>query len=389
MEAPGPVAGGTPGTSRSRSDGDILALLIESVTDYAIFVLDVDGCVLTWNPGARRLKGYPPEEIIGRHLSTFYTEEDRAAGLPQWGLRRALEDGRWEHEGWRVRRDGTRFWANVVITALRDADGRHRGFAKVTRDLTERKGNEDAVREALEREREASARLREMDQMKSDFVTVVAHDLGGPVGVIQNMLHLLETSWSELSDGDKLDYVSRMSSRANALSGLVNDLFDLARIEAGQLQVEVAPVDLAPVLSKVAADASLAQPGRRIVVDAPGPVVAMADERRTWQVLENLLSNALKFSPPDELVELRLEQLGGEVVVSVIDLGLGIPPDQEHVLFTRFGRLDQSASTPGTGMGLFIAKSLVDAQGGRLWVESAPGAGSTFRFTLPAGPTTP
>lgn len=271
-----------------------------------------------------------------------------------------------------------------MITALRSADGQHRGFAKVTRDLTDRKRNEDAIRGVLERERETAARLREVDQMKTDFVAVVAHDLRGPVGIIQSMLHLLLTDWPGMPDADKRDLIDRMAIRTESLSGLVDDLFDLAKIDAGQLNVDAVSIDVAAIVSQVAADTGIGSSERKLVVHGDRASVAIGDERRTWQVLMNLVGNALKFSPAETPVELTVELVDDEVVVSVVDHGPGIPTDQEHLLFTRFGRLTQAASTPGSGMGLFISKSLVEAQGGRLWVESGPDGGSTFRFTLPA-----
>lgn len=367
-----------------RQSEERFRLLVAAVSDYAIFLLDPDGTIASWNLGAERLKGYRAEEIIGRHISTFYGAADREAGTPQRGLATALTEGRWESEGWRVRKDGTRFWADVVITALRSADGQHRGFAKVTRDLTDRKRNEDALRGVLERERETATRLREVDQMKTDLVAVVAHDLRGPVGIIQSMLHLLVTDWSGMPDEEKRDLINRMIARTESLGSLVDDLFDLAKIDAGQLTVEAVPIDITSIVAQVAADSSVGAPDRKLLCIGDGTSLALGDERRTWQVLMNLVGNALKYSPPEAAVELSVETVEGEVVVSVLDHGPGIPIDQEHLLFTRFGRLTQSSSTPGSGMGLFISKSLVEAQGGRLWVESGPDEGATFRFTLPA-----
>jgi PAS domain S-box-containing protein len=367
-----------------RESEERFRLLVAAVSDYAIFLLNPDGTIASWNLGAERLKGYRAEEIIGRHISTFYGAADREAGLPDHGLATALAEGRWESEGWRVRKDGTRFWADVVITALRSADGQHRGFAKVTRDLTDRKRNEDALRGVLERERETAARLREIDQMKTDLVAVVAHDLRGPVGIIQSMLHLLVTDWAGTPDAEKRDLLDRMVVRTESLGSLVDDLFDMAKIDAGQLTVDAVPIDVAAVVAQVAADATVGMPDRKLVVHGDRSAVAVGDERRTGQVLMNLIGNALKFSPVEAPIELQVETVDDEVVVSVVDHGPGIPTDQEHLLFTRFGRLSQSSGTPGSGMGLFISKSLVEAQGGRLWVESGPDEGSTFRFTLPA-----
>jgi PAS domain S-box-containing protein len=372
------------GEDALRDSEERFRLLVSGVRDYAIFLLEPDGTVASWNVGAERLKGYRADEIIGRHFSGFYTEEDLRDDVPGGALRRAREDGQWQSEGWRVRKDGSRFWASVVITSLTGADGRHRGFAKVTRDLTERKRNEDALRGVLEREREAAARLRELDRMRGELVTIIAHDLRAPVGVIQSLVQLLLTEWDVWTDPEKIDALQRVAGRTETLSGLVDDVFDLARIEAGQLVTDAVPVDLERIVHQVVADVRTTDPDRDITLDVdPAATRAVGDERRTWQILSNLVSNAVKFSSPDTPVEVAVWREDGQVVVAVTDHGLGIPEDQQSSVFERFRRLPGAKGTPGSGIGLFIARSLVEAQGGRISVESAPGLGSTFRFTVP------
>jgi PAS domain S-box-containing protein len=372
------------GEDALRDSEERFRLLVSGVRDYAIFLLEPDGTVASWNVGAERLKGYRADEIIGRHFSGFYTEEDLRDDVPGGALRRAREDGQWQSEGWRVRKDGSRFWASVVITTLTGADGRHRGFAKVTRDLTERKRNEDALRGVLEREREAAARLRELDRMRGELVTIIAHDLRAPVGVIQSLVQLLLTEWDVWTDPEKIDALQRVAGRTETLSGLVDDVFDLARIEAGQLVTDAVPVDLERIVHQVVADVRTTDPDRDITLDVdPAATRAVGDERRTWQILSNLVSNGVKFSSPDTPVEVAVWREDGQVVVAVTDHGLGIPEDQQPSVFERFRRLPGAKGTPGSGIGLFIARSLVEAQGGRISVESAPGLGSTFRFTVP------
>ncbi len=306
--------------------------------------------------------------------------------MPTRGLQRARDEGRWESEGWRVRKDGTRFWASVVITSLTGSDGRHRGFAKVTRDLTDRKRSEDALRGVLEREREAAARLRDVDRMRGELVAMVAHDLRGPLGVIQSLLHLLRTEWGSWSDEEKLDALERVAGRTETLASLVDDVFDLVRIDAGQLVTDSVPIDLERVVHQVVADVRTTDPDRVVTVDVdPTATRALGDERRTWQVLSNLVSNAVKFSAPETALELAVWREEGDVVVAVTDHGRGIAEEDQSAAFERFTRLPDAKGTQGSGIGLFIARSLVEAQGGTISVESAPGLGSTFRFTLPAG----
>jgi PAS domain S-box-containing protein len=374
------------GEDELRESEEKFRLLVTSVADYAIFLLNVDGTVASWNVGAERLKGYRADEIIGRHFSRFYSDEDRRAGVPANGLRSALENGRWESEGWRVRKDGSSFWADVVITALRDRNGVHRGFTKVTRDLTERKRNEDALRGLLAREREATARLRELDHLRNELVAIIAHDVRAPVGVLQGLLHLLRSEWETLTRDGQLDLIDRTVARAEMLESLVEDVFDMARIEAAEFRVDCIPIDLVEVIEQVMGDADASFPGRKIVLrgSLPGPV--LADDHRLWQVLTNLVSNAMKFSPDDSVVDIEVAQRDGEAVVGVTDRGSGIPEDQRPLLFQRFTRLPQTTPAPGSGIGLYIAKSLIEAMNGCIWLDSIPGMGSTFRIALPLAP---
>ena len=255
------------GEDALRESEERFALLVGSVADYAIFLLQPDGTIATWNLGAERLKGYRPDEIIGRHFSTFYSEEDRRAGVPAAGLTTALETGRWRSEGWRVRKDGTRFWAEVVITSLRGPDGSHRGFAKVTRDLTDRKRAEDALRGVLDRERETANRLRELDRLKTDFIAVVAHDVRAPVGVAQSLLEIAADEWDTTTDEEIRDLVERARHRLASLGGFVDDLFDAVRLDTGELQVSAEAVDVRALVDQVVADALVTEPDRRIDVE--------------------------------------------------------------------------------------------------------------------------
>ena len=243
-------------TERKRADDDLreseerFRLLVSGVSDYAIFLLDPDGRVSSWNLGVERLKGYRADEILGRHFSQFYTQDDQRSGLPQSGFREAEANGRWENEGWRVRKDGSRFWADVVITALHGADGQLRGFAKVTRDLTERKQGEDALRGILERERAAADQLRAVDAMRRELVTTVAHDLRGPVAVTEHLLDLLLDQWDELDDAQRRKKVERARGRVEALGALTDDVFDISLIDAGRLEVTEEHIDVGALIQR-------------------------------------------------------------------------------------------------------------------------------------------
>ena len=359
-------------------------LLVSGVRDYAIFLLEPDGTVASWNLGAERLKGYRADEIIGRHFSVFYAEEDRRRGLPQAGLKEALDNGRWETEGWRVRKDGTRFWANILLTPLRDDHGELKGFTKITRDLTERKRNDDALRGVLERERDAAAKLRELDRMRSELIAVVAHDLRAPAGVLQNLLHLLVTGWTKMSDGEKLESLERIQLRMATLASLTDDVFDVAMIDTGQIDMTPRPFSVVDVIDQIVSDVKTSDPLRSVDKVIDDGVVAFADPRRTWQVLNNLVMNAMKFSPPESTITISARPIGQHVEVSVSDTGPGIPADEQDRIFDRFARLPRDGGVIGSGMGLFIARSLAEAQGGSISVTSDATSGSTFTVRLPA-----
>jgi PAS domain S-box-containing protein len=338
---------------------------------------------MSWNAGAERIKGYRAEEIIGRHFSAFYPEEEVRSEKPQRELELALVEGRVEDEGWRVRRDGSLFWAKVTITAIRNPDGELAGFGKVTRDLTEQKESEDSLRSVLAQERQLANRLRELDRLKSDLVAMVAHDLRAPMAVISGFAETMLTNWDALAEVDKIGALGRILANMRSLSDLVDSVLETARIEAGELMIDATTIDVAALVQKVVVDATPSEQPDRVQVElVPRLPAARADEQRTWQVLMNLVGNALKFSRGTVFVELA--PLDTEIQIAVRDEGPGIDPANHSHLFERFGRVQQPGFNPqGAGLGLFIAKSIVEAQGGRIWVESELGQGARFVFTVP------
>jgi PAS domain S-box-containing protein len=383
---PGPAPDGPEQALRLVPSAEQFALLVSSVVDYAIFLLDADGRVASWNPGAQRLKGYRADEILGRHFSCFYDEEAQRAGRPEQLLRTARAEGRVEDEAWRVRKDGSRFWADVVITALRGPDGSVQGYAKVTRDVTARKEYEDSLRENEAKARETAEQLRRLDQMKNEFVAMVAHDLSSPLTVVAGFAELLLEQWDVFGDADKRDMLARIQRTAVDLATLVSDILAVGRIEAGELEIDEAPFDLAALVRRAAVDAAPPTAPDRIRVSVPPDVpMALGDERRTWQVLMNLVSNGLKFSAGDSPVDLSLAVTEGELVVRVWDHGTGIAPEDRSRVFDRFVRLSrpEGSNQRGSGLGLYISKALVEAQGGRIWIDNGADSGAVFCFSLP------
>jgi PAS domain S-box-containing protein len=372
-----------PGDAALDADG-LYRLLVESVRDYAIFALDGAGHVLSWNAGAQRIKGYAAEEIIGRHFSVFYPAEAVAARFPQHELEVAAASGRFEDEGWRVRKDGSLFWANVVITALRDKAGRLAGFAKVTRDLTER-------RQAQERAIADARRVSEVEatsRTKSEFLTTLSHELRTPLNAIGGYVELLALEVPGAINEAQRQYLERIRASQQHLLVLVNDLLNLSRAEAGRIEYSLGPVPLLPLLTELEAMMLPQAQARGVDLRFAGcslDAVARADAGRTHQIVLNLLSNAVKFTPADGWVSLGCSLTGDRVEVTVRDSGPGIAADQQEAIFEPFVQLGRSLTTAqeGIGLGLAISRELARAMAGDLRVSSRPGEGAAFTLVLP------
>jgi PAS domain S-box-containing protein len=346
--------------------------LVTSVTDYAFILLDPDGYVRGWNPGAEKIKGYTEAEIIGKHFSLFYPEEAIEKGWPQHELEKARSEGRFEDEGWRLRKDGSPFWANVVITSFRDEFGVLKGFWKITRDLTERKHAEEDLRQSN----------RELEQ----FASVAAHDLQEPLRKIQAFGDRLQARTSKAIDEQAKDYLDRMLDAAVRMRSLINDLLTFSRVHTkGQSFV---PVDLTTIAQEVISDLEvrISQAGGRVVV-GPLPTVT-ADPLQMRQLLQNLIGNALKFRKPGEppVVTLAGRRSGGCFEIAVSDNGIGFEEIYLDRIFEIFQRLHGRQEYEGTGMGLAICRKIVERHGGSITGRSAPGAGATFTVKLPIRP---
>jgi len=378
-------------TDQRRSDEQLrtseerLRILIGSVKDYGIFMLDPDGRVASWNEGARRIKGYEADEIIGRHFSVFYPEAARSSGFPDYELEVARDVGRFEDEGWRVRKDGTQFWANVVITALHADDGSLMGFAKVTRDLTER-------RLAQQREIEDTRRIAESEaanRAKTGFLAAMSHELRTPLNAIAGYAQLMQEGIAGPTTGLQQEYLSRIRGSQVHLLGIVNDLLNYGRIEAGELAYDLTSISLqevgARVLAMVAPQADRKQLRLEQGPDAP-VVSALADQLKTEQIVLNLLSNAVKFTPEGGVVTLACALRDGSATIEVRDTGPGIPDEMQEMIFDPFVQLGRSLTNTqeGAGLGLAISRDLARAMKGDVTVRSTPGSGSTFTLRLPA-----
>jgi PAS domain S-box-containing protein len=356
-----------------RQSDEVFRLMVEGVRDYAIFMLDPDGHIVSWNLGAQINKGYTAEEIIGKHFSVFYPQEKIDQHWPETELDLARRDGRFEDEGWRVRKDGTRFWASVVITALHDQTGRHRGFAKVTRDLTA--------------QRRIGA-LEDESRQLTQFLAILGHELRNPLASISNAAAIMQME--EMTSPRLLIVRDVLSRQVAHFKRLVDDLLDVGRIASGKVHLERAPVDLRQVVAEALEAMAPALRERRHQLEtriADAPLWVLGDKVRLVQVLTNLLHNACKFTAEGGRVRVSLERQGNHAELNVGDNGRGIASHQLNEVFKLFAQAEQgdTPSHGGLGIGLNLVYQMVQHHGGQVSVFSTgvPGEGSEFIVRLP------
>ena len=372
----------------SAAGEEAFRLLVEAVVDYAIFLLDPDGNVLSWNLGAERIKGYRADEIIGRHFSAFYTPEARRRGLPAAILRSAMLHGRHEDEGWRLRKDGSRFWADVVVTALLDSTGRLTGFAKVTRDMTERRAGAEREKQ-LEIEQERMTAAEGALRARERFLSVAAHELRTPVASLQLATELLVRSHRRgfLDDERLSKSLVRIDGAIKRVTSLMTELLDVSRLEAGTISFDAAPVDLGALLREVAARVKDDGEGDRLELDTDATVVITGSSERLDQVLSNLIDNALKYSTPPAPVTVRLRGAADGATIEVVDSGIGLSEDLADRLFEPFERGANALDVPGMGLGLYLCRQIVERHGGHISATRAgSGGGTTMTAWLPTTP---
>jgi PAS domain S-box-containing protein len=389
----------TPGAPVSRSpepqpqrdaaaalrDSEAFRMLVDEVADYAIYMLDPAGKVVSWNKGAERLKGYTSEEILGKDVSVFFVPADVASGKPAAELARATADGRTEQEAWRVRKDGSRFWADVIVTALRDDDGNLQGFAKVTRDFSVRKASEDAAREASTKLRAYATRLERSNRELETFASVASHDLQEPLRKIRAFGDRLASKYGAQLEPTGRDYLERMCGAAARMQDLIENLLTFSRVTTKAQPF--ASVDLGSVAREVLSDleSRIAKTEGRVELGEL-PCV-QADATQMHQLLQNLLGNALKFHragvPPVVRVSSRALPGGDSFEIQVQDSGLGFEPQYAERIFGMFQRLHGHSEFEGTGIGLAICRKIVERHGGTIVALGVPGEGALFTVTLP------
>ncbi|MGB3204254.1 MAG: PAS domain-containing sensor histidine kinase [Crinalium sp.] len=485
---------------------DSFRLLVEGAKDYAIFLLDPKGYIISWNAGAESLQGYLAEEIIGKHFSCFYLAEDVKNGKPYSELEMATTEGKYEAKGLRIRKNGSRFWANVLITALKDSSGNLRGFSQVTQDITERQKVEELLKESNERFQQLAENInevfwlsnpqksktiyispayqeiwgrtceslyqkpnsfidyihpedregfiiqlfqhrlgkyyeaiyrimkpngevrwihergfpiknssgivervagiaeditdrktaeaeiykalqieKELNELQSRFITTTSHTFRTPLATILSATELLEHYGHKFQPEHKQKLFDQIKNTVQEMTQILNDILIINRTEAGKLELKTAPLDLKKLLQYIVGE-------MQVIMGKNHPISlvhhgncsdVVMDERLLWHIFYNLLSNAIKYSPQGGKVEVELICKDREVICSIQDYGIGIPADEQKLIFEPFHRGNNIDNIPGIGMGLSLVKRFVDLHGGNITLESKVDVGSRFVVTIP------
>jgi PAS domain S-box-containing protein len=369
---------------KSAQEAERFRLLVESVEDYAIFMLDPHGRVSSWNMGAERIKGYRADEIIGQHFSRFHPPED--AGKCEMELETAAREGRFEDEGWRVRKDGTRFWANVVISRMLDRDRKLVGFAKVTRDLSHRKQLEEerVTRASLER---ALAEQKKIEELREQLIAIVGHDLRTPLtSVVAGAEIMLKRGMLSEADARVTALLARSADR---MTKIISQLLDFTRARlAGGMSVERRPADLAEICAQVVTEVQMANPDRALIFQADDDTRGLWDRGRLAQVASNLIANAIQHGGPGSPIDVRVRDCGQAVSLAVHNQGPPVPAELLPSIFDPFrrGRGHPTSKAEGLGLGLFIVREMVRAHHGEVAARSTEAEGTTFTIRLPRAP---
>jgi PAS domain S-box-containing protein len=369
-----------------RQSEERFRLLVEGVKDYAIYILDVEGRVATWNMGAERLEGYRANEIIGKPLATFFTPEDVADGVPDEALKKAAVEGQVFNEGWRVRKDGSRFWSQGILTALRDESGWLHGFAKIARDMTREKNDAEEIRQlnaTLEqRVSDRTSELQAANEELEAFSYSVSHDLRAPLRHISGYVEILQTEAADLDENARR-HLDTIASSSKQMGDLIDALLAFSRMGRAEMHQENVP--LAELVEEARRELANDIKDRNLEWEiGPLPKVR-GDHVMLRQVVVNLLANALKYTRTRELarIEIGAKTDRDKVVFFIRDNGVGFDMRYADKLFGVFQRLHRSDEFEGTGIGLANVRRIIHRHGGRAWAESSTGYGATFFFSVP------
>lgn len=379
---------------------EFFRLLVDAVDEYAIFALDVSGNILTWNAGGERLKGYKAHEVIGSHFSRFYTQTDIDRHHPDYELKQAVQNGKYEEEGWRVKKNGDQFWANVVITALKDPSGKLRGFAKVTRNLTDRKRAEDELRASyLDLESKVAERTKELllakdsaekaVKSRDEFFSIASHELKTPLSSLKLQTQIRKRNIEKgrvntFTPENILEQCIEDERQIEKLTFLVENMMDVSHLTSGRFELFFESIDLKEIAEDAISRMSpiLAESGNTVHLTSPESIIGQWDRHRLEQVLTNLLSNAGKYAP-QTIVEVQIEKKDRQAVIIVKDHGPGIEPINQERIFSPFERVKNKSETRGLGLGLYITKQILEAHHGDIYLDSDFSKGAMFVIDLP------
>lgn len=364
-------------------------LILEQIEEYAIFFLDKEGAIKSWNLGAERIKGYTREEALNQDISMFYTQGDKDGNKSKVILKSAIKNGKYEEESWRVRKDGTKFWAHILITPIYDKSKNHIGFMKITRDLTEKQNAENDLRESMDRVANITKNTHDWE----DFAYIASHDLREPLRGFNMYLDILNEELQGIIGYNHqvmFDVLKKLTRRMN---NLLESLLTVARSGTSSGSLTNAPLNKVIEDSKRNLLAMIAENKVEIRIPRPLPDV-YGDYSQMVSLFQNLIVNAIKYNDKEEKwIEIGFEEVENSspnpteqnqgLVFYVKDNGCGIDKKYHELIFQVFKRVPVSGcESTGTGIGLYIIKKIIERHNGRIWVESTPGVGSTFYFTL-------
>ncbi|MDB5181663.1 MAG: sensory box histidine kinase [Candidatus Saccharibacteria bacterium] len=361
---------------------------MENIQDYAIFLMDKDGYIQTWNKGAQINKGYKADEIIGKHFSNFYLQRDKDAKKPERELELAKKLGRVEDEDWRVRKDGTHFWANVVITALYGNDGDVIGYAKVTRDLTERKHQEDTLRQANVLLQQQQKEMQRLSITKDEFISLASHQLRTPATAIKQLLGiLLEGFKGDLTD-EQLTVIQKAYDSNERQIAIVNRLLSVAQLDGGKVKLQKLPTDIAVLIKDIVEEYAdtIARREQAVHIAIPTSLPEInIDAEHLRMALENLIDNASKYTLAGGKITITAKTAKNMLRIEVKDSGVGIAADDISKLFIKFTRIpnELSQKVGGSGLGLYWAYKVIELHGGTMQVASDIHKGTTFAVLIP------
>ena len=351
-----------------KNSEEIKRLMVDSIKDYAIFLLDSEGIVTSWNTGAQRISGYRAEDIIGKHFSIFYMPEAIQKKHPQYELKTALEQGEYVEQGWRVRKNNSIFWANVTITPVY-RNNQLIGFSKIVQDLTEQKKSQEQVEATIE-------------ELES-FSYTVSHDLRAPLRSIDGFSKILLERYTDMLDEQGQHFLKRIRDGSQQMGQLIDDILNLSRLTRTQLIIDK-KLDLTLMAKNIITEFQRLEPDRQVVVNIEEGIIGEGDKHLLHIALQNLLANAWKFTSHHAVAHITFKTMlqAGKTVYYVKDDGAGFDMAYVKKLFGAFQRLHQANEFPGTGIGLATVQRIIKRHLGTIWAEGAVEKGAVFYFTL-------